>query len=215
MALAAYAIEHGGITLSSTQLDIARKIISALKPVEEIAKIIFTNSACISAVIPLVKILEKALNKDEDDAGMLLMKAEMLKALQRQFDNIEEIDELSIATYVPCSSKIRECFTELQQEVGATSDTCGGVEAMVDRYLCELLIDYKSGNPLKWLDENKRRFPLFVNLTKHFLSAPPTSVPSERLFSAISVLYDEQRNRLSVEYDEMLLCIKYNMFCKC
>ena len=98
MALAAYATEHGGITmLSSNQLDMARKIISALKPIEEITKIISTNFACISAVMPLVKILEKALNKHED-ADILTMKAEMLKSLQRWFDNIEEIDELSIAT---------------------------------------------------------------------------------------------------------------------
>ena len=79
MALATYATEHGGIRmLSSTQLDMARKIIPALKPVEEVTKIISTNSARISAVIPLVKILEKALNKHEDDAGILTMKAEML-----------------------------------------------------------------------------------------------------------------------------------------
>ena len=49
MALAAYATEHRGITLlNHNQLDIARKIISALKPVEEIMKIISTSSACIS-----------------------------------------------------------------------------------------------------------------------------------------------------------------------
>ena len=53
MALAAYATEHGGITmLNNNQLDIARKIISTLKPVEEITKIISTSSACLSAVIP-------------------------------------------------------------------------------------------------------------------------------------------------------------------
>ena len=58
MALAAFTTEHGGIAmLSNDQLDMARKIISALKPIEEIAKIISTNSACISVVIPLVKIL--------------------------------------------------------------------------------------------------------------------------------------------------------------
>ena len=37
---------------------------------------------------------------------------------------------------------------------------------MVDRYLCEPLIDYKSGDPLKLWNENKKRFPLLVNLTK-------------------------------------------------
>ena len=61
---------------------------------------------------------------------------------------------------------ILECFTELLQEVGEASDTSGGVEAMVDRYLCEPLIDYKSGDPLKLWNESKKRFPLLVNLTK-------------------------------------------------
>ena len=56
MAQAAYATEHGGITvLNSHQLDIIRKLIALLKPIEEVTKMISTNSACISAVIPLVK----------------------------------------------------------------------------------------------------------------------------------------------------------------
>ena len=59
MALAAYATQHGGITmLNNNQLNITRNII-ALKPVEEITKIISTSSACILAVIPPIKILEK------------------------------------------------------------------------------------------------------------------------------------------------------------
>ena len=94
MVLAAYATEHGGITmLNNNQLDIARKIISTLKPVEEITKIISTSSACISAVILLIKILKKALNKHDDNTGILTMKNEMLSSLQRQ-----EISELSMAT---------------------------------------------------------------------------------------------------------------------
>ena len=41
MALAAYATEHGGITmLTANQLEIARKVIAALEPIEEITKMI-------------------------------------------------------------------------------------------------------------------------------------------------------------------------------
>ena len=49
MALAAFATQHGGITmLNNNQLNTARKIILALKPVEEIMKIISTSSANIT-----------------------------------------------------------------------------------------------------------------------------------------------------------------------
>jgi len=65
MALTAYATEHGGIAmLNSHQLEIVRKVILGLKPIEEVIWII---SACISAVIPLVRILEKMLSKNDDD----------------------------------------------------------------------------------------------------------------------------------------------------
>ena len=50
---------------------------------------------------------------------------------------------------------------------------------MVDRYLSKPLIDYKKGDPLKWWQDNVKRFPLLGNKVKKFFSAPPTSVPSE------------------------------------
>jgi len=265
MALAAYATEHGGITmLNSHQLEIVRKVILVLKPIEEVTQIISKNSACISAVIPLVRILEKMLNKhDDDDAGIRTMKSEMLASLEHRFDEIEQIEELCVATMLDprfkhnffaetgtklsarqylidncgytdnsdeppnkrprhdttqdssdqaSSSKVWECFTELLEESGASSDMGGGVEAMVDRYLSEPLIDYKKGDPLKWWQDNEKRFPLLGNMVRKFLSAPPTSVPSERLFSGVGNLYDEQRNRLSPEHAEMLLSIKYNKY---
>ena len=61
IALAAYAIEQGSITiLNNNQLNI--KIVIAIKPIEETRKVISTSLACISAVIPLTKIKE-AINK--------------------------------------------------------------------------------------------------------------------------------------------------------
>ena len=99
MALAAYSTEHGGITtLNCHQLDIIRQLIALLKPIEEVTKIIATNPACISAVIPLVKILKRMFNKHHDDAGIRTMKSEMLTSLECRFDGIEQIDELCVAT---------------------------------------------------------------------------------------------------------------------
>ncbi|XP_065891626.1 zinc finger BED domain-containing protein 4-like [Dysidea avara] len=240
MALAAYATEHGGITmLTPNQIDLTKKIIAVLEPVEEITKMISKDSASISMLIPSVKILEKAFNKHDDDSGIQTMKGEMLKSLETRFDDIEESELLLIATCLDSifkdkffsreakrlaskcvidnavdpdvevepqskrprtesstdssvdntsTSEVWECFTEILHDSGATTDTDGGKEAMVDRYLSEPLIDYKTGNPYTLWNNNKLRYPLLAKLAKRYLCSPPTSVPSERLFSGAGIL---------------------------
>ena len=69
--------------------------------------------------------------------------------------------------------------------------------------VCEPLTDYKQGDPLKWWHDNARRYPFLGNMAKQFLSAPPTSVPSERLFSGLGNLYSEKRSKLNPEHAEM------------
>ena len=75
-----------------------RKIITTLEPLEEITKMLSTDAASISVLIPLVKILQKALNKHHDDSGIRTMKTEMLTSLERRFDDIEESKLLLIST---------------------------------------------------------------------------------------------------------------------
>ena len=58
---------------------------------------------------------------------------------------------------------------------------------MVDNYLSEPLIDYNKGDPLKY---GSRRYSFLGNMAQWFLSAPPTSVLSERLFSGV---YNEKK----------------------
>ena len=49
MALAAYATEHGGITiLTSNQIELTRKLVAALEPIEEITKVILISTDSIS-----------------------------------------------------------------------------------------------------------------------------------------------------------------------
>ena len=67
MALAAYSSEYGITQLSSHQLDLVNKIISALSPVEEITKSISAKAASVSAIIPFIRMLEKSLEKHHDD----------------------------------------------------------------------------------------------------------------------------------------------------
>ena len=47
-------------------------------------------------------------------------------------------------------------------------------------------------------------------VARRFLSAPSTSVASERMFSGAGNIYSDSRSRLSPERTEMLLFIKYN-----
>ena len=101
-----------------------------------------------------------------------------------------------------------ECFSEILEEAGASvNDSCNEVEI----YLSELLIEFHGGDyMLKWWATNKVQFPSLAKLARKYLSAPPTSVPSERLFSTAGDLHDEKRNRLSPQHAEKLLFTKTN-----
>ena len=62
----------------------------------------------------------------------------------------------------------------------------------VDRYLSVPLIDFKTGDPFMWWSQHCQEFPILSKLARQFLSAPATSVLSERLFSAVGDLHDEK-----------------------
>ena len=51
------------------------------------------------------------------------------------------------------------------------------------------------------------RFPVLAKLAQLYLSAPQTSVPSERFFSTAGDIFDEKHNRLLPEKAETLLFI--------
>ena len=48
-------------------------------------------------------------------------------------------------------------------------------------------------------------------MSGRYPSAPCSSVDSERLFSSVSHIVDETRNRITAEHAEMLLFIKKNL----
>ncbi len=81
----------------------------------------------------------------------------------------------------------------------------------VSCYVDEPLIDVRKGNTYKWWFQNKSRYPLLARLAMKYLSAPPTSVSSERLFSTVGEIYDERRNRLNPEHADTLIFIKNNI----
>ena len=98
MALAAYGSDGAIPVLSAHKLDIANKIIKVLTPVEEKTKNNLADTAPISVIIPLVRVLHKTLQQNDGDIGVRGMKNGMLTSLQRRFAKIEEIDFLVILT---------------------------------------------------------------------------------------------------------------------
>ena len=264
MALAAYATEYDSISMLTThQLELVRKIIAVLEPVEEITKLISTDAASASVLIPLLRALEKSLSKHHDDSGIQTMKSEMLSSLKRRFADVEEREELIIATTmdprykdkffskpttklfvkklvvdrcteitestadgppikrqhlddstVANTSKVWECMAEILEDSGELTDdvnVVGEIEGMVNAYLKEPLISYQVGNPYLWWRDNGQRYPVLTKVARRYLSAPPTSVSSERVFSGAGNIYDDHRCRLTAEKAEMLLTIKYNL----
>ncbi|XP_049326832.1 zinc finger BED domain-containing protein 4-like [Astyanax mexicanus] len=69
----------------------------------------------------------------------------------------------------------------------------------------------RTESPLQYWNNNKSRFPTIAKVAKKFLSAPSTSVDSERLFSATSNVINEKRNRIACDKAEMLLLVKKNL----
>ena len=258
MPLAAYCAENGSIQqLTPYQLELIKKCVDILSPIEEITCSISADMASISIVIPYIRVLTRTLEKNENDSGVRTMKAELLKSLKTRFAGIEENKQLAVATMLDPRFKdkffsgntikatIKEMLVEEMSSVGVQTvatteehatpkrlcplqnpilldvfseiitDSSRNVPTTtteVENFLSEPLVDYKTGDPYAWWGQHNREFPVLHKLAQRYLSAPATSVPSERLFSAASNLRDDRRNRIFPSLTEDLLFIQNN-FC--
>ena len=113
---------------------------------------------------------------------------------------------------VPCS--IWGCFDEMLTTHSSTgsaaisNDADGTAE--LSQYLSEPLLCHKD-DPAMWWQMNRLRFPLLAKLARSFLGAPPTSVPSERLFSTAGDVISDHRSSILPENAEKLIFMKCNM----
>lgn len=69
----------------------------------------------------------------------------------------------------------------------------------------------RSESAMEWWRSNATKFPTLAAIAKCFLCAPPSSVESERLFSAAAEIYTDRRNRLMPKNADMLLFLKHNL----
>ena len=104
---------------------------------------------------------------------------------------------------------VMKCFDEILEEA-STSLSSSSSKSTVEQYFAEPNLHFHTGNACAWWGNNKLRFLDLSELALRYLSPPPTSVPSERLFSTAGDIYDQKRNRLDPERAEVLLFIKNN-----
>lgn len=112
----------------------------------------------------------------------------------------------------PSGSRIDAMFSSLLgPHTGEASSVTYSLDEELRVYLMEPLIDRCTGDPLQWWKEHKDRFKHLSKEASKFLCLPPSSVPSERVFSEISAIYSKNRNRLTGEHAEQLCFLHYNI----
>jgi len=86
-AVTAYAAEKDIPTLTAMQWSMVENVIRVLQPFEEITKITSSDYETIGYVIPAVVTLHSYLSKRQKDAGVVMLKEELKKAMEERFFN--------------------------------------------------------------------------------------------------------------------------------
>jgi hypothetical protein len=84
------------------------------------------------------------------------------------------------------------------------------LETEITTYLSESRPQIKS-DPLHWWKVNSKKYPILSDSARQYLSAPASSIFSERIFSAAGRILDDSRSTMSGENVERLLFLKYNL----
>ncbi|XP_050959034.1 zinc finger BED domain-containing protein 4 [Labeo rohita] len=119
--------------------------------------------------------------------------------------------KLFLKAQASTSSSLDTVFEEIAKEQPqAAQPLAAGAAIELDTYLGEAPSP-REDSPLKYWGVNKIRFPTLAKMARKYLSAPCSSVESERLFSSVSHIIDENRNRLTADNAEKLLFLKKNL----
>ena len=117
---------------------------------------------------------------------------------------------MTIVGHFRCSTLAYSRLRNIQENLGLPIHRLIQDEPTRWNSTLQRLIFFGRETSLVWWANNMKRFPYLAKIVLKYLSAPPTSVPPERLFSGAGNIYDEKRNRLAPEKAEMLLFIKNN-----
>lgn len=113
------------------------------------------------------------------------------------------------------SSKLWDVFDAIvSAESAASSTSCKEHQIvlikLIKSYFEEQLLE-RANDPMAWWGQNIKRFEPLRKSVYKYLSAPPSSVPSEQLFSRAGKISTDSRKNLKGAKLEMLLFLKYNL----
>jgi len=91
---------------------------------------------------------------------------------------------------------------------GSTGRVVPGYEQQLDAYLQQSRVPRTTDIYSYW---HNSQYPLLEMAARKYLSAPPTSVASEQLFSSAGQIYADRRSNLLGENAEQLLFLAYNI----
>ena len=105
-----------------------------------------------------------------------------------------------------------DCFNEVADENHSEcrDQEKNPIASEIDYYLKAVRIEH-SQNPYTWWSANSKHYPNLTKFAKVYLSAPCSSVFSERLFSEAGLVYENKRNRLLPANAENLVFIHHNL----
>lgn len=265
-----FSVDHGAIdTLSSSEWELADRLVRVLKPLYEATLEISSDDACISVVVPLITMLLGQMQSTSDDRGLLQMKAALRDAINRRFACMKTAPHIIAVTLL--DPRFKDAYLSLQESAAAktevvnflrsvhsavamtpessenqqaqiarpdtfeatlspstsfslwdahdrlslaaqteTSDTAQGLayERQLDTYLLEPRLPRSTDIFGYW---HCSQYPSLEPAAQKYLSAPPTSVASEQLFSSAGQLYADRRSNLLGENAEKLLFLAYNV----
>lgn len=108
-------------------------------------------------------------------------------------------------------------FWDCYKEIASTStskifrpNSKNMIAVELDAYLSGEIVN-KDHCPFSWWKKYWKKFPKMSQLAKVYLSAPASTVYSERLFSEAGNIYENKRNRLLPDTAESLVFLHHNL----
>ncbi|XP_055535390.1 zinc finger BED domain-containing protein 4-like [Wyeomyia smithii] len=206
-AVTYYTGEFNSIkNLSECEWNLISPVLELLGPFEEITCLIRSENSCISEVIPYVITLRSYLEKpNKNQKSVEATKDALLRNMKSRFRLILQESVFTYATVVdprfkfnfipeeeraPLKDKIIAEITECSQDAVRTSDD----------------------SPLPGPSSANRlgSFPAVFKLIRKYLSAPASTIFSERLFSTEGLVSEQHRSSLLPEKAEMITCLNRN-----